>query len=51
MRGRKWSEESKTARSAMLRGKPGRKWTTDQKIKLSETKRKNHLLKGAVQND
>ena len=51
MRGRKWSEESKTARSAMLRGKPGRKWTAEQKIKLSETKRKNHLLKGAVQND
>jgi hypothetical protein len=51
MRGRTWTEESKDARSAMLRGKPGRKWTDEQKIKVSETKRKNHLLKGAVKND
>jgi len=48
MRGRTWSEQSRAAKSASMRGKPGRVWTTEQKQKLSETKRKQYLLKGAV---
>ena len=51
MRGKKWSEESRAAKSASMRGKPGRVWTAEQKAKLSETKRKQHLLKGAVTNE
>ena len=47
MRGRKWSPESRAAKSASMRGKPGRVWTAEQKAKLSESKRKSHLLKGA----
>jgi hypothetical protein len=51
MRGKKWSEQSRAAKSASMRGKPGRVWTAEQKAKLSETKRQQHLLKGAVENE
>lgn len=51
MKGKIWSEARKAAKSAAMRGKPGRVWTAEQKAKLSETKRKAHLLKGAVHHE
>jgi hypothetical protein len=51
MRGIRWSEERRAAKSAAMKGKPGRAWTTEQKAKLSESKRRQHLLKGAVQHE
>lgn len=44
MRGRKWSEESRAAKSASMKNKPGRVWTEEQKTKLSETKRKRLVV-------
>lgn len=51
MRGRRWSDESRLAKSEALKGKPGRVWTAEQKQKLSASKRIKQLLKGADSNE
>lgn len=51
MAGKTWSLERRAAKSASMKGKPGRVWTQEQKDKLSLTKKRMHvtaqLLKGA----
>lgn len=51
MAGKTWSPERRAAKSASMKGKPGRVWTQEQKDKLSLTKKRMHvtaqLLKGA----
>ena len=43
MVGKTWSAERRAAKSASMKGKPGRAWTQEQKNKISQTKKQAYL--------
>lgn len=43
MLGKTWTAERRAAKSAAMKGKPGRIWTQEQKNKISQTKKKTFL--------